>query len=129
MHILNQVQVNLIYNTNCNLFLWIEIFISTTDRYNPTTDIWSCHLPNRNKQRTCFQCGSLPLLSNIKGTELPPANILIPLKRQFMRYNSAANSFYIMKLYSGLFVIYCRNCMKDDKFKYLIPIFRKLWTA
>ena len=31
MHILNQVQVNLIYNTNRNLFLWIEIFISKTD--------------------------------------------------------------------------------------------------
>ena len=29
MHILNQVQVNLIYNTNRNLFIWIEIFIST----------------------------------------------------------------------------------------------------
>ena len=29
MIILNQVQVNLIYNTNYNLFLWIEIFIST----------------------------------------------------------------------------------------------------
>ena len=27
---LNQVQVNLIYNTNRNLFLWIQIFISTT---------------------------------------------------------------------------------------------------
>jgi len=33
---LNQVQVNLIYNTNRNLFLWIEIFISTTDLYNTT---------------------------------------------------------------------------------------------
>ena len=34
MHILNQVQVNLIYNTNRNLFLWIEIFIYTMDLYN-----------------------------------------------------------------------------------------------
>jgi len=82
MHILNQVQVNLIYNTNCNLFLWIEVFISTTDLQNPTADRWSCHLPNRNKQRTCFQCGSLPLRSDIKGTELPHANVLIPLERQ-----------------------------------------------
>jgi len=71
MHILDQVQVNLIYNTNRNLFLWIEIFISTTDLYNTTADRWSCHLLNRNKQYTCF-----------KGTELSPANILIPLKRQ-----------------------------------------------
>jgi len=38
MHIKNQVQVNSIYNTNCNLFLWIKIFISTTDLYNTTAD-------------------------------------------------------------------------------------------
>ena len=37
MIILNQVQVNLIDNTN--LFLWIEIFISITDLYNTTVDI------------------------------------------------------------------------------------------
>jgi len=41
----------LIYNTNRNLFLWIEIFISTMDLYNATADRWSCHLPNRNKTR------------------------------------------------------------------------------
>jgi len=41
-------------------------------------------MPNRNKQPTCFQCGSLPLLSDIKGMELPPANILIPLERQLI---------------------------------------------
>jgi len=29
-HILNQVQVHLIYNMNRNLYLYIEIFISTT---------------------------------------------------------------------------------------------------
>jgi len=48
----------------------------------------------------------------IKGTELslPPANILIPLERQYwLRYNFAANSFYIMKLCSRLLVLYCRN--------------------
>jgi len=38
MHILNQVQVNLIYNTNRNLFLSIKIFISTADLYNTTAD-------------------------------------------------------------------------------------------
>ena len=30
-------------------------------------------------QRRCFQCESVPLRSDIKGTELPFANILIPL--------------------------------------------------
>jgi len=34
--------------------------------------------------RRCFQCGSVPLDSDIKGTELPPANILIPLERQLI---------------------------------------------
>jgi len=27
-----------------------------------------------------------------------------------------------MKLCSRLFILYCRNCPKDDKFRYLIPI-------
>jgi len=35
-------------------------------------------------QRRCFKCGSVPLRSDIKGTELPPANILIPLERQLI---------------------------------------------
>ena len=43
-----------------------------------------------------------------------------------MRYNSAANSFYIMKLCSRLLVLYCRNCPKDDKVRYFIPIFEEV---
>jgi len=35
-------------------------------------------------QCRCFQCGSVPLRSDIKGTELPSANILIPLERQLI---------------------------------------------
>ena len=35
-------------------------------------------------QRRCFQCGSVALRSDIKGMELPPANILIPLERQLI---------------------------------------------
>jgi len=35
-------------------------------------------------QRKCFQCGSVPLRSDIKWTELPPDNILIPLERQLI---------------------------------------------
>ena len=35
-------------------------------------------------QLRCFQCGSVPLRSDIKGTVLPPASILIPLKRQLI---------------------------------------------
>jgi len=32
-----------------------------------------------------------------------------------MRYNFAADSFYIVKLCSRLFVLYCRSRLKDDK--------------
>jgi len=131
--ILNQVQVNLIYNTNGNLFLWIEILICTTDLYNATTDRWSCHLPNRNVCATqMLPMGverSVPLLSDIKGTELPPADILNHSKGNWLRYNFAADSFYIMKLCSRLFVLHCRSCPKDDKFRYLIPVLRKLGAA
>jgi len=35
-------------------------------------------------QRRCFQWGSVLLRSDIKGTELPPTNILIPLERQLI---------------------------------------------
>jgi len=34
-----------------------------------------------------------------------------------------------MKLCSRLFVLYCQNCPKDDKFRYFIPILRKLGAA
>ena len=39
------------------------------------------------------------------------------------------SSCYTMKLCSILFVIYCRSCPKDDKFRYFIPILRKLGAA
>jgi len=47
----------------------------------------------------------------------------------WLRYNFAADSFYIMKLCSRLFVIYCRNYPKDDKFRHFIPILTKLCAA
>jgi len=94
MHIFNLMQVNLIYNMNCNLFLWIKIFISTMDLYNTTADRRSCHLPNMNKQRTCLcNAGSVPLHSDIKGMELPPANILIPLERQLTALQLCCRQF------------------------------------
>ena len=85
MHILNQVQVNLIYNTNRNLFLWIEIFISTLDLYNTTADRWSCHLPNRNVCAThVLPMGVGPFAFRYQGNGSTPANILIPLERQLI---------------------------------------------
>ena len=51
------------------------------------TDAMTSRLPRSDAkcvQRRCFQCGSVALRSDIKGTEIPPANklILIPLERQ-----------------------------------------------
>jgi len=43
-------------------------------------------------QRRCFQCGSVPLRSDIKGMELPAANILIPLERQLIALELAAEN-------------------------------------
>jgi len=80
-------------------------------------------------QHTRFQWGSVPLRSDIKGTELSPANILISLERQLIALQLAADSFYTMKLCSRLLILYCRNCMKDDKCRYLIPILRKLGAS
>ena len=53
------------------------------------------HYEAKCVQQRCFQCGSVPLRSDIKGTELPPANILIPLERQLTALQFAAKSFYI----------------------------------
>jgi len=45
-------------------------------------------------QRRCFQCGSVPLRSYIKGTELPPANILRLLERQLIALQLCPESFW-----------------------------------
>ena len=41
------------------------------------------------------------------GKGRPPANILIPLERQLIAVQLAADSFYIMKLCSTVLVLYC----------------------
>jgi len=53
-------------------------------------------------------------------------------KGNWMRYNFAADSFYIMKLCVRLFVLYCRRLevvQKTTNLGILIPILRKLWAA
>jgi len=42
-------------------------------------------------------------------------------KANWLRYNFAAGSFYIMKLCSRRFVLYCGNCSKDDNLCTLSP--------
>ena len=51
------------------------------------SDAMTSRLPRheaKSVQRRCFQWGSVPLDSDIKGMELPPVNILIPLERQLI---------------------------------------------
>jgi len=43
-----------------------------------------------------------------------------------MRYNFAADSFYIMKLCSRLFVLYCRSRPKDDTSRHFDPHFEEV---
>jgi len=57
------------------------------------------------------------------------SRILIPLERQLIALQLCCWEFYIMKLCSRLLVLYGQNCPKDDKFRYLIPILRKLGAA
>jgi len=84
MHILNQVQVNLICNMNRNLFLWIEIFISTMDHYNTTADRWLWHLLNRNVSVTDMLPMGGPFAFRYQGNGATPANVLMPLERQLL---------------------------------------------
>jgi len=43
-----------------------------------------------------------------------------------MHYNFAADSSYIMKLCSRLFVLYCRSRLKDDKSRHFDPNFEEV---
>ena len=52
-------------------------------------------------------------------------------KGNWLRYNFAADSFYIglMKLCSRLFILYCWNCPKDDKFRYFFWLWSVRWLG
>ena len=45
-------------------------------------------------QRRCFQCGSVPLRSDIKETELPPPTNWYHSKGNWLRYNFADEFSY-----------------------------------
>ena len=60
------------------------------------------------------------------GRGRPPANILIPLERQSNALQHCRWLFYIMKLCSILFVLYCRSRPKDDKSRHLDPNFEEV---
>ena len=60
------------------------------------------------------------------GRGRPPANILIPLERQLNALHFAADSFYIMKLCSRLFVLHCRSRPKYDKSRHFDTHFEEV---
>jgi len=80
-------------------------------------------------QRTCFQWSRSLCVQISREWSNPLPIYWYHSKGNWLRYNFAADSFYIMKLCSRLLVLFCRNCPKDDKFKYSIPILRKLGAA
>jgi len=74
-------------------------------------------------QRTRFQWGVGPFACRYQARErsYPLPIYWYHSKGNWLRYNFGADSF-IMKLCSRLLVLYCRHCLKDDKFRYFIPI-------
>jgi len=62
-------------------------FMLLANQWAQASDAMTSRLPRYEAkcvQRRCLQCGPVPLRSDIKGTELRPANILIPLERQLI---------------------------------------------
>jgi len=68
-------------------------------------------------QRRFFQWGRSLCIQISSERSYPLPIYWYHSKDNWLRYNFAADSFYIMKLFSRLFVLYCRNCAKDDKFR------------
>jgi len=68
------------------------------------------------------------LCVQISRERATPGNIYNS-KGNWLRYNAAADSLYIMKICSRLFVRYCVNCPKHDKLRCFIYILKKLRAA
>jgi len=60
------------------------------------------------------------------GRARPPTNILIPLERPLNALQLAADSFYIMKLCSRLFVLDCRSRPKYGTSMHFDPHFEEV---
>ena len=84
-------------------------------------------LQSKMCQNSLSSGGGRSLGAKITGGRCrPPANILIPLEMQLIALKFAADSFYIMKLCSGLFVLYCRSRPKDDRSRLFDPHFEEV---
>jgi len=67
--------------------LWPQSWLSNLTWLDLTSDAMTSRLPHYEAkcvQRRGFQWGPVPLRSDIKGTELPPASISMPLERQLI---------------------------------------------
>ena len=78
------------------------------------------------EERTRFQWGSVPLRSVIKGTELPPANTLIPLERQLLALQLWQFLYDLAADFSSFIV---EIVQKMTNLGTLSPILKKLGTA
>jgi len=106
--------------------IWDCAPVSRTQASNAMTSRLPRYEP-KCVQRSCASNAGLSLCVHISRERSYPLPIIWHhSKGNWLRYNFAADSFFIMKLCSRLFVLYCRNCPKDDKFRYFIPILRKL---
>jgi len=86
-------------------------------------------LQGKTCQNSQTSGGWVSLSQDFRGKGSPLSICWYHPKGNWLHYNFAADSFYIMKLCNKPLVLYCRNCLKDDKFRYLIPILRKLGAA
>ena len=87
-------------------------------------------LQGKRVKTRCLQEGVGHLEPRFPGEGVVPLPIYwYHSKGNWLRYNTAAESFYTMKLCCRLLVLYCRNCPKDAKFRYVIAILRKLGAA
>jgi len=68
-------------------------------------------------QRRCFQWDRSNCVQILRERSYPLPIYWCHSKGNWSRYNFVSDSFYIMKLCSRLFVLYCRNCPNDDKFR------------
>jgi len=131
-HMPKYLQISLYVSSQGTKYFNKTVSIHWQDSAPPISGYWPTSEPNAGEWRNnvtaaelwgevcatqVLPMGSVSSRSDIKGTQLPPANILIPFERQLIALKLTADSFYIMKLCSRLFVLYCPNCPKDDRFR------------
>jgi len=101
--------------------------VKPSTKFEDPTAIRSWAMSSDISHRIPLTAEGRSLGGKISGeTGRPPANILIPLESNWLRYNFAADSFYIVKLCSRLFVHYCRSRHKDDKSRHFGPHFEEV---